>query len=110
MDSVKKLKLNEKDLKSTMNPKGYESVLTKFLARDFSLKSIGMTADHIKQEIARLRQCCCENDYYRISRVGSTLQLSRKGRAHIWNLRENAIKHAGFEDEMRRMRREEYTQ
>jgi len=93
-----------------MNPKRYEAILTKFLDRDFSLKSIGMTAVHIKEEIARLRQCCCENDYYRISRVGSTLQLSRKGRAYIWMLRENAIRHAGFEDEMRRVRREEYVQ
>ena len=84
-----------------LNLKRYEAILINFLARDFSLKSIGMTVDHIEEEILRLRQCCCEDNYYRLNRAGSTLKLSRKGRMHIWGLLEKAKKHAMIEEEMK---------
>ena len=79
----------------------FEEIAVGFLARDFSLKSIGMTETHALEEVIRLRECCCEDNYYRINRVGSTLQLSRKGRMHIWGLFQNAIKHASIEEEMK---------
>lgn len=81
--------------------KRFEEIAVGFIARDFSLKSIGMTEAHAKEEVLRLRQCCCEDNYYRINRVGSTLPLSRKGRMLIWGLYQNAKKHASIEDEMR---------
>jgi hypothetical protein len=80
-----------------------EQILATFMQRDFSLRSIGMKDHHILEEIERLRQCCCVDDYKRVSRVGSTLQLSRKGRMHIWSLRENAKKHASIENEMKQV-------
>jgi len=79
----------------------FEEIAVGFFTRDFSLKSIGMTEALAKEEVVRLRQCCCEDNYYRISRVGSTLPLSRKGRMHIWGLFQNAIKHATIEEEMK---------
>lgn len=78
-----------------------EQIFAIFMQRDFSLRSIGMKDHHILEEIERLRQCCCVDDYKRVNRVGSTLQLSRKGRMHIWSLFENAKKHAMIENEMR---------
>jgi hypothetical protein len=78
-----------------------EQILATFMQRDFSLRSIGMKYHHILEEIERLRQCCCVDDYKRVNRAGSTLQLSRKGRMHIWGLRENAKKHASIEIEMK---------
>lgn len=78
-----------------------EQILATFMRRDFSLKSIGMKDHHILEEIERLRKCCCVDDYGRVSRVGSTLQLSRKGRRYIWSLYENAKKHASAELEMK---------
>ena len=71
-----------------------EEILATFLRRDFSLRSIGMKDHHILEEIERLRQCCCADDYKRVRRVGSTLQLSRKGRQSIWMLFEKAVRHA----------------
>ena len=79
----------------------FEEIAVGFIARDFSLKSIGMTEALALEEVLRLRQCCCEDNYYRISRVGSTLPLSRKGRMAIWGLFQNAIKHASIEEEMK---------
>jgi len=79
----------------------FEQIHCGFMLRDFSLKSIGITEQYALEEIIRLRACCCETDYYRLSRVGSTFQLSRKGRMLIWRLRENAKNHASIEDEMR---------
>ena len=78
-----------------------EQILATFMHRDFSLRSIGMKDHHILEEIERLRKCCCVDDYKRVNRVGSTLQLSRKGRMHIWGLFENAKKHASIELEMK---------
>jgi len=79
----------------------FEQIHAGFMLRDFSLKSIGMTEQYALEEIIRLRDCCCETDYYRLNRVGSTFPLSRKGRMYIWGLRENAKKHASIENEMR---------
>jgi len=79
----------------------FEQIHYGFMLRDFSLKSIGMTEQYALEEIIRLRDCCCETDYYRLNRVGSTFPLSRKGRMHIWGLRENAKNHASIENEMR---------
>ena len=81
--------------------KRFEEIAVGFIARDFSLKSIGMTETLAKEEVLRLRECCCEDNYYRINRVGSTLPLSRKGRMSIWGLYQNAKKHARIEEEMR---------
>ena len=78
-----------------------EQILATFMHRDFSLRSIGMKDHHILEEIERLRKCCCSDDYKRVSRVGSTLQLSRKGRMYIWSLFENAKNHASAELEMK---------
>lgn len=79
----------------------HEQILARWMQRDFSLQSIGMKNHHIAEEIERLRKCKTRDDYYRISRKGSTLQLSRKGRLAIWLLLENAKKHASVENEMR---------
>jgi hypothetical protein len=78
-----------------------EQILATFMHRDPSLRSIGMKDHHILEEIERLRKCCCADAYKRVSRVGSTLQLSRKGRLHILGLYENAKKHASIELEMK---------
>ena len=80
-----------------------EQILATFMQRDFSLRSIGMKDHHILEEIERLRKCCCVDDYKRVSRMGSTLQLSRKGRMHIWALYENAIRHEQTEKRLREL-------
>ena len=82
-----------------LTPRAQEIALG-FLTRDFSLKSIGMTKQHALEEIARIMQCEELDDYYRISRAGSTLQLSRKGRLAIYLLVKNARNHARFEEEL----------
>jgi hypothetical protein len=84
-----------------LNYKRHEIILSYFMRDNFSLKSIGFKAPQIEAEILRLRECCCEDNYYRLNRVGATIPLSRKGRMLIWGLREKAIKHAAIEDEMR---------
>lgn len=79
----------------------FEEIAIGFIARDFSLKSIGMNEVFAKEEVLRLRQCCCAEDYYRARRIGSYLPLSRKGRMFIWGLYQNAKKHARIEEEMK---------
>lgn len=79
----------------------FEQIAVGFLTRDFSLKSVGMTKQYAIEEVIRLRDCCCEDNYYRLNRAGSTFPLSRKGRMHIWGLYQNAQKHASIEKEMR---------
>ena len=71
-----------------------EQILAKWLQDSGSFRSIGMTDNHILEEIERMRQCRFESDYLRINRAGSTLQLSRKGRQSIWMLFEKAVRHA----------------
>lgn len=83
-----------------INYKRYEVILSYFMRDNFSLKSIGFKGAQIEAEILRLRECCCEDKYYRMSRVGATVPLTRKGRMLIWGLRENAIRHAEIEKEM----------
>ena len=65
--------------------------------------NLGMTDAHIEEEIFRLRKCVTLDDYLRISRKGSTFQLSRKGRRFIWNLSLNAIRHEQTEKRLREL-------
>lgn len=85
----------------TTNFSRAEQIAIGFITRDFSLKSIGMNETFATEEVLRLRQCCCAEDYYRARRIGSFLPLSRKGRMSVWGLYQNAKKHASIEEEMK---------
>lgn len=69
----------------------------------FMYRWSGNTASNaeIMFELKRLKDCETMKDYFRVSRVGATLPLTRKLRAEIWGLYTNAKKHAAIELEMK---------
>lgn len=49
-------------------------------------------------EVNRVTSVKTMNEYFQVSRKGSTVPLTRRQRMSIWGLWENAQNHADFED------------
>lgn len=75
--------------------KRYEQIFALWMQRE------GYKNHHIIEEIERLNKCETLDDYKRVKRIGSTLQLNRQKRVSIWLLLENAKRHAMFEEQMK---------
>lgn len=68
-------------------------ILNGFLNRDGVL-----TGREAIAEVNRVTSVKTMNEYFRVSRKGSTVPLTRRDRMSIWGLWENAQNHADYED------------
>lgn len=70
-----------------------KTILAGFLLRD---PNIPFNNYEAMIEADRVASCKTEKEYFRVSRKGSTVPLTRKLRSSIWGLWENAQRHAEF--------------
>ena len=68
-------------------------ILNGFINRDGVL-----TGTEASAEVNRVTSVKTMDEYFRVSRKGSTVPLTRRERMSIWMLWENAQNHANFED------------